>query len=49
MDSGASSTLFPEDFAEKLCIQRPAEGEEGYYIFSGVGGTCIGFVSLVER
>ncbi|HIE29491.1 TPA: hypothetical protein EYP66_19655 [Candidatus Poribacteria bacterium] len=48
MDSGASSTLFPEDFAEKLDVQRPAEGEEGYYIFSGVGGTCIGFVSLVE-
>ena len=46
MDSGASCTLFPENFAEKIDIQRPAENEERYYIFSGVGGANIAFISL---
>ncbi|MBM3237813.1 hypothetical protein FJZ31_16110 [Candidatus Poribacteria bacterium] len=46
IDSGASSTIFPEEFAEKIDVRKPTEGEERYYIFSGVGGTCIGYISL---
>jgi hypothetical protein len=46
IDSGASCTVFPENFAEKIDIQRPREDEERYYIFSGVGGASIAFSSL---
>ena len=46
MDSGASSTLFPPNFAERLDVNAPTENEERYYIFSGVGGGCIAFVSF---
>jgi len=48
VDSGAACMAFPNSLAEKLDIQRPAEDEERYYIFSGVGGTSIGFVSSDE-
>jgi len=46
IDSGASSTIFPDRFAEKIDVRKPMENEERYYIFSGVGGTCVGYISL---
>ncbi|MFQ6043813.1 MAG: hypothetical protein ACE5PV_23410 [Candidatus Poribacteria bacterium] len=46
IDSGASSTIFPRGFAERIDVRKPTESEERYYIFSGVGGTCIGYISL---
>jgi len=45
MDPGASSTIFPGDFAKKIDIRKPPEDAEEYWIFSGVGGTGIGFRS----
>jgi len=46
IDSGASSTIFPGEFAERIDVRKPMEGEERYYIFSGVGGTCVGYISV---
>lgn len=46
LDSGASSTVFPESFAEKLDVQKPEADSERYYVFKGVGGLCIAFISL---
>ena len=46
LDSGSACMAFPDNFAEKLSVKRPTKGEERYYIFSGVGGASIGFVSL---
>jgi len=46
LDSGASSTVFPENFAEKLDVRKPEADAEKYYVFSGVGGLCIAFISL---
>ena len=45
MDSGAGYTVFPVGFADKVDVESPLKGKEGYYIFSGVGGTSVGFVS----
>ena len=47
MDPGASSTILPENFAKKIDIQRPPKGAEEYWIFSGVGGSSVGFRSRV--
>lgn len=47
MDPGASFTIFPEDFARELAIKRPPGDAEEYWIFSGVGGTSLGFRSRV--
>jgi len=46
VDSGASSTVFPESFAERIDVREPTENEGRYYIFSGVGGASVGFISL---
>lgn len=45
MDSGAGYTVFPVGFADKVDVEPPSKGREDYYIFSGVGGTSVGFVS----
>ena len=47
MDPGASSTILPENFAKKINIERPLRGAEEYWIFSGVGGSSVGFRSRV--
>jgi len=45
MDTGASYTTLPESLAKPLDISRPTENQAFYYIFSGVGGTSVCFLS----
>jgi len=45
MDSGAGYTILPEGFATLLDISRPEDFRASYYIFSGVGGTSVCFLS----
>ncbi len=46
LDSGASYTVFPQSFASKLDVQKPLSDAERYYVFRGVGGLSIAFLSL---
>ena len=45
LDSGASYTVFPQSFASKLDVQKPLSDAERYYVFRGVGGLSIAFLS----
>jgi len=45
MDSGAGYTILPEGFATILDISRAEDFRASYYIFSGVGGTSVCFLS----
>jgi len=45
MDSGAGYTILPENFATLLDISRPKGFKAECYIFSGVGGTSVCFLS----
>ena len=45
MDSGASYTTLPESFAKLLDVSRPTGDKAEYYIFSGVGGMSVSFLS----
>jgi predicted aspartyl protease len=46
MDTGASYTILPESFAKLLDVSRPTGDKADYYIFSGVGGMSVSFLSL---
>ncbi len=45
MDPGTGGTLFPESFAKLLDVSRPTGSQAEYYIFSGVGGMSVSFLS----
>lgn len=45
MDSGAGYTILPENFGLSLDISIPTGNQAFYYIFSGVGGTSVCFLS----
>jgi len=45
MDTGASYTTLPESFALPLDVSRPTGDKAFYYIFSGVGGMSVSFLS----
>jgi len=45
MDPGAGYTILPENFATLLDISKPKGFKAEYYIFSGVGGTSVCFLS----
>jgi len=46
MDTGAGYTILPEGFAQLVDILKPTGDKAEYYIFSGVGGTSVCFLSL---
>ncbi len=45
MDTGAGYTTLPERFAKLVGISRPTGDQANYYIFSGVGGASVCFLS----
>ena len=45
MDTCASYTALPESFAKILDVSRPTGDKAEYYIFSGVGGMSVSFLS----
>ena len=45
MDTGASYSTLPESFAKLLDVPRPTGDKAEYYIFSGVGGMSVSFLS----
>jgi len=45
MDTGAGCTTLPESFALPLDVSRPTGDKADYYIFSGVGGKSVSFLS----
>ena len=45
MDTGAGYTILPESFAKLVDILKPTGDKAEYYIFSGVGGMSVCFLS----
>ncbi len=45
MDTGAGCTILPESFAKLVGVSRPPSDQAEYYIFSGVGGMNVCFLS----
>jgi hypothetical protein len=45
IDPGASATVLPESFAQRLRVEKPTRDKGEYYVFAGVGGTSVCFYS----
>jgi len=45
MDTGAGHTVLPVSFAKLIDVSRPTGDKTEYYIFSGVGGMSVSFLS----